>query len=72
MTRLMLFCTAWTVTEPTRKPIDEIDAYGSGAPETVVSERAAPEGESAEKSGGVSPSERPDGASGRGRRTEDV
>lgn len=70
MARLMLFCAAWTVTEPTRKPIEEIDAYGNGTRETVVSERAAPEGGPDGTSGEVSPPEAPDGASGRGRRTE--
>lgn len=42
MAKLMLFCTSWTVTERTLKPIEEIDALGSGAYETVESERAAP------------------------------
>lgn len=42
MAKLMLFCAAWTATERTRKPIEDIDALGSGAPEPVESERAAP------------------------------
>lgn len=42
MARLMLFCASWTATERTRKPIEEIDALGSGAAEPVESERGAP------------------------------
>jgi inner membrane protein YhjD len=42
MARLTLFCASWTATEHTRKPIEEIDALGSGASEPVESERAAP------------------------------
>ncbi|RAJ71753.1 membrane protein [Streptomyces sp. Amel2xB2] len=42
MAKLMLFCTSWTATERTLKPIEEIDALGNGAPETVETERAAP------------------------------
>ena len=42
MTKLMLFCASWTATERTVKPIEEIDALGTGAREPVESERAAP------------------------------
>jgi membrane protein len=42
MAKLMLFCASWTATERTRRPIEEIDALGSGASETVETERAAP------------------------------
>ena len=42
MAKLMLLCASWTATERTEKPIEEIDALGSGAPEPVESERAAP------------------------------
>ncbi|OEU85338.1 hypothetical protein DB35_15575 [Streptomyces abyssalis] len=45
MAKLMLFCASWTATERTLKPIEEIDALGSGAPEPVESERAAPAGD---------------------------
>lgn len=41
MTKLMLLCASWTATERTEKPIEEIDALGSGTPEPVESERAA-------------------------------
>lgn len=57
MTRLMLFCASWTATERTLKPIEEIDTLGSGAPEPVESERAAP-GPSEEESGRGSEQER--------------
>lgn len=42
MAKLMLFCASWTVTQPTGKPIEAIDALGSGAPDPGGSERAAP------------------------------
>lgn len=41
MAKLMLFCASWTATERTRKPIEDIDTLGSGAPEPMESERAA-------------------------------
>jgi membrane protein len=53
MARLLLFCASWTVTAPTRKPVEEIDALDGGAPEPVESERAAP-GPGVEKQPGVS------------------
>jgi membrane protein len=42
MTKLMLFCASWTATERTLKPIEKIDALGSGAPEPPETEGAAP------------------------------
>ncbi|MCH6162179.1 YihY/virulence factor BrkB family protein [Streptomyces marispadix] len=51
MAKLMLFCASWTATERTRRPIEEIDALGSGAPEPVETERAAPPPEDEEPPG---------------------
>lgn len=46
MTKLLLVCAAWTLTKPTSKPIEAIDALGGGASEPSESERAAPRPES--------------------------
>lgn len=78
MAKLMLFCASWTATQRTLKPIEEIDALGSGAPEPAETERAAP-GPGTEPAVDVSrasepppgpdrnPDRRPPPASGRGR-----
>jgi len=59
MTKLLLVCSAWTLTSPTSKPIEAIDALGGGAPEPSESERAAPAPESEQREPGAG-TERPD------------